>query len=308
MTSVYELAPARYRPGRNLFEAAKVTFDRVFWRAAFDGASPGRLFVDDPVAPKSALLARTYDYFLAGAVSPEIIHFLKDAPEDANPLDTFYGFVPLTQEWLDALLAAFPALIREERRSFRFGERGERAARTWMTRVPKGIRVLPLDPHLARRADAEVGDEIHILLGSYDQFAGRFYGYAAVDKETGAVLSVAYTAGVTDREVNLGVATVESARRRGLAKLLCQACCEAANVAGQIVTWDCDRVNIASGALAESLGFIEESSFVELAFPDPEKGMPHRITPEPSGVRWTAHENPIGVIRWTRDSATDITS
>jgi GNAT superfamily N-acetyltransferase len=177
-----------------------------------------------------------------------------------------------------------------------------------MTRVPKDIRVEPLDPELARKADLDVGDEIKTLLGSYDLFSGRFYGYAAIDKATGAVLSVAYTAGVSEREVNLGVATVESARRRGLAKLLCQACCEAANVAGQIVTWDCDRRNAASGALAESLGFIEEASFIELAVPDPERGLPYRVTPEPSGIRWTARENPVGVIKWTRDSDPDSTS
>jgi GNAT superfamily N-acetyltransferase len=308
MISVYEISPVRNRPGRALFEAANVIYDRVFWKSAFDGTSPGRLFVDHPTSPTSAVLARTYDYFLAGQASPALIQFLKDAPPDAHPLDRFYGYVPLTREWLQAMLEAFPTLVREDRRSFRFGEKGERAARTWMSRVPKGIRVVPLDPALARAADAAVGDEIEILLGSYDLFARQYYGYAAVDEATGNVLSVAYTAGVTEREVNLGVGTVESARRRGLAKLLCQACCEAANRAGQIVTWDCDRVNTASGALAESLGFIEESSFVELAFPDPVKGMPHRVTPEPTGVSWTARENPIGVISWTRDSTTDTES
>lgn len=300
MTSVYELDPARSAPGRRLFEAARVRFDRSYWLAAFQGAAPGRLFVDDPIAPKSALLVRTFDYYLAGEVSTAIIEFLRDAPAEAHALDDFYGFVPLTNEWLHALQEAFPDLVQEMRRSWRFSEAGERAARSWTAHVPDGITVAPLSPDLARKADEDVGDEIERLVGSYAVFNGPYYGFAAIDAATGQVLSVAYTAGVTRDEVNLGVATAESARRRGLAKLVCQACCETANQLGQQVTWDCDHVNEASNALAKSLGFIEESSFVELGYPDPERGLPHRITPASTGVSWTPRENPAGVIRWTR--------
>jgi len=302
MTAVHEIDPAGYAAGRALFEAAKVTFDRAYWIAPFEGDFPGRLFVDDPADPKSALLARTYDYFLAGEASPDLIAFMNDAPVDANPLEWFYGYVPLTPAWRETLPAAMPNLFREDRRSFRLGVLGKRDASSWQSRIPAGIEVRDLDPVLARQADNDVPDEIELLIGSYDRFAGSYFGYAAIDSHSGRVLCVAYTAGVCRQEVNLGVGTAEAARRRGLAKLLCQACCDRAAALGVEVTWDCDRVNAASGMLAESLGFIEEPAFVELAFPDPEKGMPHRLNPAPSGVSWRAAPLPNGVTRWTRES------
>ncbi|MCC6705676.1 MAG: GNAT family N-acetyltransferase [Thermomicrobiales bacterium] len=302
MSTVYEIDPAGYAAGRSLFEAATVTFDRAYWIAPFEGDCPARLFVDDPADPKSALLARTYDYFLAGEASPDLIAFMNDAPVAANPLEWFYGYVPLTPAWRETLPAAMPDLFREDRRSFRLGVLGESDASTWRTRIPAGIEVRVLDPLLARQADTDVPEEIELLIGSYDRFAGSCFGYAAIDSHSGRVLGVAYTAGVCQQEVNLGVGTAEVARRRGLAKLLCQACCDRAAALGVEVTWDCDRVNTASGALAESLGFVEEAAFVELAFPDPEKGMPHRRIPAPSGVEWRATPQPNGVTRWTRDS------
>ncbi|MDQ3045591.1 MAG: GNAT family N-acetyltransferase, partial [Chloroflexota bacterium] len=36
---------------------------------------------------------------------------------------------------------------------------------------------------------------------------------------------------------------------------------------GLVATWDCDQVNVASGALALDLGFGDERSFTELAPP-----------------------------------------
>lgn len=285
MFTVYQVDPAGHAGGRALFERAGVSFDRPFWEAAFDGLMPARLFLDDPHSPASALLTRTYDFFLAGEASPAIIALLQDAPDEPPVYKWFYGFVPLTSSWLEGLLAAFPGLFEEERRAFRLGESGAHAALDWERRVPPDLQVVPLDSALARRADDEIPDEIATLWGGYEQFTGGGWGYAALDRHD-RVLSVAYTAGVTAREINIGVGTAEAARRRGLGKLLCQACIARAIASCLEVTWDCDRVNNASGALAESLGFVEEAPFTELAFPDPARGMPHRLTPSSTGHPW----------------------
>ena len=303
MSKVYELNPAGYEPGRALFEAANVTFDRPFWESAFDGGFPGRLIVDDAAQPRSALLVRTYEYFLAGEPTHSIISFLSDAPPEANPLELFYGYVPLTQSWLEAMLIAFPEVYREARRSFRLGRAGAEEARSWRSRVPGGIRVEALDQVLARRAEADIPIGIEPALLPLSRFGSDYFGYVAIDEETNRVLSIAFTGGVSRREVNLDVSTTPAEQRRGLGRLLCQACCDQAISAGMEVTWDCDRVNTASGALAESLGFVEEAPFVELAFPDPEKGMPHRIVPAPSGRPWHATRLSNGVTRWTAGAA-----
>lgn len=299
MVTVYQLDPVNSPEGRELFTQAGVTFDRPLWEAPFDGLMPGRLYLDHPTAPRSALLARTYDFFLAGDASPDLIALLEDAPEGSGLYEWFYGFVPLTASWRQALPAAFPSLFREDRRAFRLGEAGVRQALSWESRVPEGVRVVPVDASLARQADEEVPEVIEIIWAGYDQFARSGWGYAALDAEN-HVLSIAYATGLTAREANLGVGTAAHAQRRGLGKLVCQACIARAAGEGLEVTWDCDDVNVASGRLAESLGFIEEAPFVEFGFPAPESGWPTRITPLPSGRRWVPSAEGNGVTRWSR--------
>ncbi len=302
MTTVYQVDPVSSLAGRALFSRAGVTFDRPLWEAPFDGLMPARLYLDHPTAPTSALLARSYDFFLAGDASPAIIAFLQDAPAGSGVYEWFYGFVPLTASWREALPVALPTLYREERRAFRLGEAGFQQARAWEARVPAGVRVVPLDAALAKQVDEEVPEVIEIMWTSYGLFARRGWGFAAID-EAGRVLSTAYTCGLTAREINLGVGTATHAQRRGLGKLVCQACIAQAEREGLDVTWDCDLVNQASARLAESLGFVEEEPFVEFGFPDPEKGIPNRVTPEPSGVPWQRSDHSGGVVMWSRQAS-----
>src|SRR6478752_7501240 len=119
MKTVYQIDAAQSPETRRLFDAAGVSFDRPYWEAAFDGRVASRLFVDDPDHPASALLTRTYDYFLAGVASPALLRLLADAPPETRVFDWFYGFVPLTSSWRDALPATFPELISIDRRAFR---------------------------------------------------------------------------------------------------------------------------------------------------------------------------------------------
>ena len=114
--TVYQVDPGSSPAGHALFVRAGVMFDRPLWEAPFDRLMPARLYLDHPTAPTSALLARSYDFFLAGEASPAITAFLQDAPADSGMYEWFYGFVPLTTAWREALPVALPALYREDRR------------------------------------------------------------------------------------------------------------------------------------------------------------------------------------------------
>jgi len=290
MAIVYQLEAMRSPAAQALFEAAGVDFDRPFWEAAFDGRMPSRLFVDDPDQPRSALLTRTYDFFLAGDVSVVLLQLLRDAPPEAQLCEWFYGFVPLTAAWREALPDALPGLVEIERRAFRLPVDGFRQARDWNAHVPDGVRIVPLDAELARRADDEIPEVIGIIWDGCERFAVSGWGYAALD-DAGRLLSAAYACGLTGRDVNLGVGTAQPARRRGLGKLVCQACIARAEGDSLTVTWDCDRTNIASGKLAESLGFVEENGFIEFGFPE-------RMVPEGIEGRWSSELVGDGVVRW----------
>src|SRR3954454_12106603 len=117
MPVVYELSATNVEIARGLFAGA--TFDRVFIDSFFEGRQPGRLFVDDPVRPASALLCRVYDYFLAGEPQADLRRFIRDAPSEPGvfqvlrdhgvseeiPTTALYGFVAVTKAWEDALIA-----------------------------------------------------------------------------------------------------------------------------------------------------------------------------------------------------------
>lgn len=292
MPTIYQVDAAESEAGRALFTASGVSCDRPYWEAAFDGRVASRLYLDHPTAPTGAVLARTYDFFLAGDASPALGDFLVDAPAAANLYQWFYGFVPLTAPWRDELPRRFPQLFREDRRAFRLPHAGFEAARTWAERMPGGVRIASLDAALAERADAEIPEVISILWESYDAFARGGWGFVAIDDDSN-LLSTAYVVGLTDREANIGVGTAPFAQRRGLAKLVCQVCIAKAEELGLDVTWDCDLVNIASGKLAESLGFVEEDPFIEFGFPD-------RAVPASNGNLWLSKPLGAGITEWTR--------
>ena len=292
MKAVYQTEACQSPGARKLFDAAGVSFDRPYWEAAFDGRVASRLFVDDPEQPTSALLTRTYDFFLAGSASPALLRLLVDAPPETRLFEWFYGFVPLSAAWREALPAAFPELVHEDRRAFRLPVSAFEQARDWVSNLPEGVRVVALDAELARQADDEVPEVISILWDGYDAFARGGWGFAAIDSD-GQILSTAYACGLTDREVNIGVGTAKRAQRRGLAKLVCQACIDYAGQLNLNVTWDCDRPNEGSGKLAESLGFIEEEGFIEYAFPD-------RSVPGGVEGKWMKREMGKEVVAWER--------
>jgi RimJ/RimL family protein N-acetyltransferase len=292
MPEIYQVEAVDSPAARALFAASATSFDRPYWEAAFDGRVRSRLYLDHPTEPTSALLARTYDFFLAGDASTAIGDFLVDAPEAANLYRWFYGFVPLTNAWRAELPARFPQLFKEDRRAFRLSPAGYAAARTWHERLPSEVRIAELDAALAERADAEIPDVIAILWDGYDTFARSGWGVIAIDGD-GNLLSTAYACGLTDREVNIGVGTAPFAQWRGLGKLVCQVCIAKAEALGLEVTWDCDLGNQASGRLAESLGFVEEDPFIEYGFPD-------RTTPASNGNLWMSKPIVDGITAWAR--------
>ena len=160
--------------------------------------------------------------------------------------------------------------------------------------------LVPITRKICRAREVGLPEVISILWDGYDTFARGGWGFAAIDSDH-HILSTAYACGLTDREVNIGVCTAKHAQRRGLAKLVCQACIAYAERIGLDVTWDCDRPNEGSGRLAESLGFVEEDGFIEYAFPD-------RSVPEGAEGIWVRHEMREGVIRWERTGGTALSA
>jgi RimJ/RimL family protein N-acetyltransferase len=302
--TVFELAPDKIEIARPLFAGA--TFDRVFIDAFFEGRQIGRLFVDDPDHPTGALLCRSYDYFPAGETAPALRRFIADAPSEPGVFDTlsslrvarqaptiaFYGFVPVTDAWRNALLEDVPGLESIARRAFQLSPERAASARSRVPRLPDGFVLRPIDRELARRLDEELDEVLALFWGDYDRYAADGFGACAMAGNE--IASINFANAVSDREANLGVVTVEHYRQRGLATAVSFATINQALERGLIPTWDCDAANTTSAHLAEKLGFTEEPSFAELAFP-------HRAGPALSSGVWSSEPSSTGTVLWRRN-------
>ncbi len=289
--TVVELAPAQLARAAPLFADAPA--DRAYLDAVFQGRSPGRIVVDRLDDPQAALMARTYEYFLAGEPVPALRRFVAEAPAEPGIFEHVYGYVGFADSWVAALVADAPTLEAIGRRTFVFRPASRPAVAGWRERTPDDVALLPLDADLARRADDELDEVIGLMWGGHDAFAAHGFGTAAVDATSGRLLSVSAAFGRSDAEANLGVGTHPDHRRRGLATLCCQAAIEQTLDLGLSPTWDCDVPNPPSAALALSLGFTELRPFVELAYP-------RRGKPTPSTGLWHAESAEDGATIWRR--------
>ena len=257
---IYELHPDAFERAAPLFEAA--WFDRAFIDAVFEGRQSARMFVDQLDQPTAALLARSYEYYVAGDSGPGWLRrFIADAPAEAGVFADLYGYVPLDAGWQAALLADTPALATIERREFKFHVPEVLAGA--LPAPSPGIAIVPMDRALAERTDAGLGEHIGSFWGGYDRFLAGGFGFCAMDGA--AIAGVAYAAGASRRFANISIFTVPPYRRRGLATLLAAAFIRGCLERGLVPTWDADRDNVASAAIALRLGLREYPGFVQLS-------------------------------------------
>ena len=289
MPTIYELPSNRFELARAPF--ANPPADWAYIDAGLRGVQPARVFVDEPEKPTAAMMCRTYEYFVAGALDTAISAFIRDAAAEADVWPAFYGFVAADAEWNDHLFALQPALGCIGRRSFRFNPARIDSVRGAANRAPAGLRLVPLTAKLAELADREMPEIIGMFWGDYNRFAQHGFGALMMDGDQ--PVSITYAVAVGGGEANVGVMTDKNYRRQGLATLCSQACIEMAHDRGLITTWDCDLLNTPSARLAELIGFVEGPRFQELAFPDRKK-------PRQSEGLWSREDAGNGLILWTR--------
>ncbi len=290
MNAVFELPPPLFSRARSVY--ADAPFDQPCYNSVFEGVQQARIFVNDPDAPTTALICRSYEYYPAGAVDPALRQFMRDAPEEADVFASFYGYVPLNDGWKAALLAESPLEVIG-RLNFQW-ELGAPLL-DWRARLPADGRIAPVDRAMAERLDREIYPVPFVKYdwGSYDAYEAHGFGFALLIGDSIASTITAIT--VSQRHALINVATEPPYRKRGLAMLVGARFIEACLERGLLPVWDCDDFNLGSAATARRLGFSEQTPFVELALPD-------RATPDRSRGVWSPEPRADGVIVWRRTS------
>lgn len=284
MHNVYELPAKRFHQTAPLF--ARAWFDEMYMESVLLGRQPGRIVVDDLKTPTSAVMFRTYEYYVAGDPVQSMRRFLRDAPAETNLFDDFYGWCPLTTGWQTALLDDFDSLGYIPRLNFIWNNA---PLMQWRDALPADAQIVALDAGLAQRVDDVLRETIGLFWGGYERFESGGYGFVLL--KGGEPASTAFAASVGTKAVNVAVGTGDKFQRQGLAKWVCSAFIEETLARGLLPTWDTDSSNGRSRALAKRLGFLEREPFVEIgAYP--------RLPLERSKGVWTAEPLADGVTRW----------
>jgi RimJ/RimL family protein N-acetyltransferase len=285
LTSVYELPVHLFHRTAPLF--AEAWFDEPYMDAVVKGKQVGRIVVDRPDEPTAAIMFRTYEYYIAGAVDTPLRQFIKDAPAEPGAFQHLYGYAPVGEAWEQAILADYAGtLIRIPRHNYRWNGADVSG---WGDRLPAGARVERIDAALAERIDQEWHETIGLFWGGYENYVRDAFGFCLLmGDELG---SMASCDGYNGQIVNIGVRTAEKYRKQGLAKLTCQAFIEYALSQGIEPTWDTDGGNEPSKALARNLGFVEGRMFSQLSTPD------YRPITVSDGL-WHSQPGEDGVTEW----------
>ncbi len=233
----------------------KIEDSRAIVFSVIEGNTPGRIFVDRPDNPSTAVLRFSGgEIYMGGraddeSLNREIVDLLFTELAPPVPYLLIFSFSDAWKSALDELLAD-RGVRRVVRETFELSpERFRSAHPDWRSRLPAGFRLERMDQRLALESDSG----LDFLWGGIDNFITRAFGYCVLVE--GEVVSRCSPVALGDRRFETGVGTVEAYRRRGLATVACCAFIQHCLEVGLQPEWGCFH-NVASKSLALKLGFV----------------------------------------------------
>jgi GNAT superfamily N-acetyltransferase len=237
--------------------------------AILAGAVTGRVFADDAVPPRAAMVQAGRRLYLGGEEVPSDMvaalaaWFEDEGFPEALALDTdilaIYGAPTLWRETLlDILADRHP--IRVAREIYE----GLTGPRDWQSMLPQGFTLRPVNEALLgsglKRLD-DLREEMCSERPTVEEWLARSFGVCAVheDELAGWCLSE-YN---LDERCEIGIETCEPYRRRGLGAAMAAALIDEAYQRGvRRVGWHCYASNLASAATARKAGLTKVADCV----------------------------------------------
>ena len=266
---IYELDPALVPHARPLFRSLEAF--QPMCTAVLGGIHSGRVFVDDPSLPRTALLCTFLPSggaawcFLAGNADDDAtnraLNQAISAGEVAGQDVGMFLFTCDPEDWHGQLPVVFhprpPVPMR--RRHYLCHE----MTYAWRDRLPPGFRLQRMDPALLDDPDLQVPADVRETLAQWQRVTDvrlQDFGFVAIHgQEIVAWATVDFVAGGTG---DIGFFTLEPYRRRGLASAVAAAALEHGLSHGlSAVSWTCAEGNPASIRTAERLGLVHERDY-----------------------------------------------
>ena len=239
-----------------------------------DGNTRGQVYVDDPAAPRRALIWDQMNaLFLAGQAdnagfNAALNHLLTtqlipDAIE--RHLDDFILYTD-HEAWeraLDVVLQGF-APFEARRRLYKLG----RLQVDWRAQLPPGTRMARVDRNLL--ADERLENRIQVVnwitsfWPSSEDFLARGLGFCLIEGQTIASWCLAVFA--SGNRFEFGTETVAAYRRRGFSTLVTAAGVDHCLAHNVTPSWHCWDNNAASIGVAEKVGFQQVKTYTVRRF------------------------------------------
>lgn len=273
------LAPDRYARVVPLLDELDI---HLAARAVVECDMPGTVYVDDPAAPRAALIRTGHRLHLAGDPNtPGLVDGLRALLQDTiypqgraagESLVVLHYGRPEWEPAIDLFLAGQEP-IRDLRHYYAFDAAREALPPGWRDRVPPGMTLRPVDRALLAQEGLEhlahLREEMASECPSDEFFLDHRFGVCLVYEAAlaGWCLSEYNCPG----RCEVGIETTAPYRRRGLGTVLTWALIDAALARGhERVGWHCWASNLASVATAQRAGLRREAEYaVYVAFFDP---------------------------------------
>jgi RimJ/RimL family protein N-acetyltransferase len=268
--TMHELEPGAFARARGLFSG----FDySLSVEAAIEGNNPGRIFVDDADAPRTALALTVEGYLLAGDYhNPETVDALRCLFRDR----IFSGEVFVNGDWSMSLAvhpesweARLPALIptHEAERSARYHYLCQELALDWRQHLPEGYTVRRVDPALWHDPGVHFPESVREWIdleevwGTEENFFAKGVSFAVLHGDE--VVAWCTPDCVAGDRIDVGIFTLPAHRRTGLATVAVAATVEQCLRQGfRAVGWHCNADNVGSWKTAERVGFARNREYV----------------------------------------------
>ncbi|MFX1283502.1 MAG: GNAT family N-acetyltransferase [Promethearchaeota archaeon] len=234
-----------------------------------EGDSDGRIWVDDLISPKSALMLSTEDYFLAGDPNNEV--FNNDLRDlilkfiDIKYFPFYEGcenfFFYTTEDWKPKFVTLFPTRKPFEiRRNYYTITRRDQQF-DWKAKIPEKYEIKQINQTLELEK-YELEDDVNAWVGvGLESMIKRGFGACMLYKDRIITWSNAVCA--SGDRCEIGIFTSKKYRRQGFASITAAAAVEFSFKAGfHTVEWHCEDHNYGSLGVAQKVGFAKKTDYI----------------------------------------------
>ncbi len=257
---IHKLETTEYEKAWPLFRAMD---HHLATQALLAGILPGAVYVDDPSAPRTALAQVGYRFFLVGFEGNDEFNqglrrlFLETIyPQALDVGRTAFVLYYAPDRWegeIERILEGKHPM-QDVRHYYVFKE----LQHDWRTRVPDGFAVRPVDRALLegeRLGNLEaLVEEVLSEGASVEHYLTHRFGFCVASRDE--IVGWCLSENNWGDRCEVGIATSEAYRRRGIATVTASALIEHALAQGvTAVGWHCYASNEESIATARSVGF-----------------------------------------------------